>query len=138
MNEVRAKLTVFFEAPFWVGVFQRTEQGRLYVSKVTFGPEPTDPMVWEFLLRNWSKLRFSPGVGTKPPREAANPKRAQRLAQKQTQEVGVGTRSQQALRLQREQQKAERQAESREQRQAEQDRLYQLKKEKRKQKHRGR
>lgn len=138
MNEVTAKLAVFFEAPFWVGVFQRTERGRLYVSKVTFGPEPTDPMVWEFLLQNWSRLRFSPGVETKPPREAANPKRAQRLARKQTQEAGAGTRSQQALQLQRERRKACARMESREQRQAEQERIYQLKREKRKQKHRGR
>ena len=30
------KLTVFFEAPFWVGVFECIEKGKLSVCKVTF------------------------------------------------------------------------------------------------------
>ena len=33
------KLTVFFEAPFWVGVFECIEKGKLSVCKVTFGAE---------------------------------------------------------------------------------------------------
>ena len=36
------KLTVFFEEPFWVGIFERVENGKLSVSKVTFGTEPKD------------------------------------------------------------------------------------------------
>ena len=35
-------LTVYFDAPFWVGVFERMEDGRLSVCKVTFGAEPKD------------------------------------------------------------------------------------------------
>ncbi len=31
------KLTGFFEKPFWVGVFERVKDGKLSVSKVTFG-----------------------------------------------------------------------------------------------------
>ena len=27
MNKVSGKLTVYFEAPFWVGVFERIEDG---------------------------------------------------------------------------------------------------------------
>ena len=42
MNESDIQLTVFFEDPFWVGVFERTISGRLSVSKVTFGAEPKD------------------------------------------------------------------------------------------------
>ena len=54
----QAVLRVFFEDPFWVGVFERTSQGRVSVSKITFGPEPKDYEVWDFLLRNYSKLCF--------------------------------------------------------------------------------
>ena len=42
MEEQSGKLTVFFEDPFWVGVFERISEGRLSVCKVTFGAEPKD------------------------------------------------------------------------------------------------
>lgn len=35
-------LTVYYEGPFWVGVFERTEDGKLYIAKVVFGSEPSD------------------------------------------------------------------------------------------------
>ena len=44
------KLTVFFEEPFLVGIFERVENGKLSVSKVTFGTEPKDYEIWLFLL----------------------------------------------------------------------------------------
>ena len=34
---MKASLKVFFENPFWVGVFERIEDGKLSVCKVTFG-----------------------------------------------------------------------------------------------------
>ena len=34
MDKVSGKLTVYFEEPFWVGVFERIEDGKLSVSKV--------------------------------------------------------------------------------------------------------
>ena len=40
MDKVNGKLTVFFEEPFWVGIFERIEDGKLSVAKVTFGAEP--------------------------------------------------------------------------------------------------
>ena len=45
------KLTVFFEAPFWIGVFERIERRKLSVCKVVFGAEPKDYEVWEYLLK---------------------------------------------------------------------------------------
>lgn len=45
-----SKLTVFFEKPFWVGVFERVEEGKLSVSKVTFGAEPKDYEIYAFIL----------------------------------------------------------------------------------------
>ena len=66
-----------------------------------------------------------------------NPKRAQRDAKKQTLETGIGTKSQQALKLQQEQNKQERKVRSREQRDAKSQRLFELKQMKKKEKHRG-
>ena len=37
MDSDLTRLTVFFEAPFWVGVFERFEGGTLSVCKITFG-----------------------------------------------------------------------------------------------------
>ena len=35
MDKASGKLTVYFEEPFWVGVFERIEDGKLSVAKVT-------------------------------------------------------------------------------------------------------
>ena len=51
--------------------------------------------------------------------------------------TGIGTKSQQALQMQREEMKTERRQKSREQREAEKQRLFDLKQQKRKEKHRG-
>ena len=67
-----------------------------------------------------------------------NPKQVQREVRKQIQNTGIGTKSQQALKLQQEQLKTERKIVSREQREAEKQRQFELKQQKRKEKHRGR
>ena len=64
MSTSIGKLTVFFEEPFWVGVFERIENGKLSVSKVTFGAEPKDYEIYEFVLKNYNGLRFSPAIET--------------------------------------------------------------------------
>ncbi len=138
MDEESGRLTVFFEDPFWVGVFERVSGGRLSVCKVTFGAEPRDFEVWEFILRHYRELRFSPAVETGTRRSADSPKRRQREAQKQVRAAGVGTKAQQALQLQREAMKTERRQQSREEREAERQRRFELKQQKRREKHRGR
>lgn len=40
MDSSYGKLTVYFEDPFWVGVFERIEHGKRSVCKITFGAEP--------------------------------------------------------------------------------------------------
>ena len=135
---MEAKLTVYFDDPFWVGVFERIEDGKLSVCKVTFGPEPKDYEVWEFVLKHYCELEFSPAVETAVRRTADNPKRRQRNARKQLQHTGVGTKSQQALQMQLEQNKQERKVKSRNQKLAEKERLFELKQQKKMEKHRGR
>ena len=140
MDRVSGKLTIYFEDPFWVGVFERIENRKLSVAKVTFGVEPKDYDVLEFINRNYYHLQFSPAVETvvKVVKDTKkNPKRAQRDAKKQTLETGIGTKSQQALKLQQERNKQERKVRSREQRDAKSQRLFELKQMKKKEKHRG-
>ena len=50
MDKVSGRLTVFFEEPFWIGVFERISEGKLSVCKVTFGAEPKDYEVYDFLF----------------------------------------------------------------------------------------
>lgn len=138
MGESIGKLTVYFDNPFWVGVFERIEVEKLSVCKVTFGAEPKDYEVLEFVLKNYSQLKFSPSVDVKVRKESKNPKRIQREARKQAAQSGIGTKSQQALQLQREENKLKRKSISRRKREAEKQRRYDLKQQKRKEKHRGR
>ncbi|KAI4442839.1 DUF2992 family protein [Schaedlerella arabinosiphila] len=138
MDKVSGKLTVFFEEPFWVGVFERVSDGKLSVCKVTFGAEPKEHEVYEFVLKSYYRLRFSPAVATDVKEACRNPKRVQREVRKQVQNTGIGTKSQQALKLQQEQLKTERKIVRREQREVEKQRQFELKQQKRKEKHRGR
>ena len=66
-----------------------------------------------------------------------NPKRVPREARKQTQNSGIGTKSQQALNMQREQNKKERKIKSCNEKRAEAERMFELKQQKKKEKRRG-
>ena len=138
MDKVSGRLTVFFEEPFWVGVFERISEGGLSACKVTFGAEPKDYEIYDFVLKKYGRLRFSPDVATDVREAGRNPKRVQREARKQVESTGIGTKSQQALKLQQEQWKTERKNANRERREAEKERKFELKQQKRKEKHRGR
>lgn len=138
MDKSNVTLTVFFENPFWIGVFEHIDNGKLSVCKVTFWSEPKSFEVWDFVLKRYYRLKFSPAVDVALKKESVNPKRAQREARKQSLLTGIGTKSQQALQLQREENKLERRSVSKAQRDAEKQRQFELKQQKRKEKHRGR
>ena len=137
VEKCQGRLTVYFEDPFWVGVFEKIENGKLSAAKVTFGAEPKDYEVLEFILSQYYKLKFSPAVEVEVRKTADNPKRRQRDAHKQVQNSGIGTKSQQALQMQREEMKTERKLISKEQKEAEKLRQFDLKQQKRKEKHKG-
>lgn len=135
----KAKLTVLFDPPFWVGLFERERAGGYEACKVTFGAEPKDQEIYAFVLDRYCALEFSPALpGDRSEERPVSPKRAQRLAGEQTRPAGMGTKAQQALQLQRERTRAERKVLSREAREAEERRRFQLRREKRKEKQRGR
>ena len=137
MGKVSLVLTVYFEDPFWVGIFEKTENWKLSVSKVVFGAEPKDGELFEYFLKHFKELRFSPAVATVARETISNPKRMQREARRQTSTSGIGTRSQQAIKLQQEQNKLVRKTVSREQKEAEKERRFELRQLKRNEKHKG-
>ncbi|WP_026498886.1 YjdF family protein [Butyrivibrio sp. WCD2001] len=137
MSRTSVNLTVYFDDPFWVGVFERFYEGKLSVCKVTFGAEPKDYDIWEFVLRHYYDLEFSPAVDATIKEIKDNPKRRQRDAAKQMRCTGIGTKSQQALQLQREEMKIARKIKSRQQVEEEKQRQFELKQLKKIEKHKG-
>ena len=139
METAKAKLTVLFDPPFWIGLFERERAGRYEACRVVFGAEPRDIEVYACILDRYDRLAFSPALAFDPETDrAVSPKRAQREARRQTRPSGIGTKAQQALQLQREQGREERRVLSRAARDAERDRRFQLHREKQRRKHRGR
>lgn len=134
----KSSLTVLFEPPFWIGLYERIDGGKYEICKITFGAEPKDYEVYAFLLQNWKRLQFSPPVkADKSAEKHCNPKRMQREIGSQLQTKGIGTKAQQALKRQQEQNKAERKARHSARKEAEADRQFALRQEKKKAKHRG-
>ena len=105
--------------------------------KVTFGAEPKDYEVWDLILKHYYELTFSPAIETEVKQTADNPKRRQRSVKKQLQISGVGTKSQRALQMQREEMKSQKKQISKAQQEAEKQRQFDLKQQKRKAKRRG-
>lgn len=139
MQKFIANLTVYYENPFWVGVYEIEKSGNLKVCKITFGTEPKDYEVYEFLNENYKNLKFSPTVVKEDKIERKiNPKRLQRLIRKKVEKKGVGTKSQQALKLQQEKNKKYSKIKSRRDNEEAKKRKFQLKQLKKKNKHKGR
>ena len=78
MSRIKSRLTVFFEEPFWVGVFEQETDGVIRAARVVFGAQPTDAEVFEFVLRHADRLRYGPPVEGRLSRETANPKKRRR------------------------------------------------------------
>nr|WP_153494776.1 YjdF family protein [Lactococcus hircilactis] len=131
-------MTVLFKKPFWVGIFERRYDDKIEVAKVIFGKEPKDYEVYDFVLTQYYNLKFSPAIKTEVINDRKiNPKRLQKLAKKQASEVGIGTKAQQALKVQQEERKLERTKSSRAQREAKKQKQFELRQKKRYEKHRG-
>ena len=141
MNAI--KLTIFFNDPFWIGVFEKTEGKEYEVCKVTFGAEPRDVEVYDFVLKSYKRLRFKSikleedEYKSIKKAKKENPKRVQRMIKKEVQNKGIGTKAQNLLKSQHEENKIERKRRTKEERESEEKRLYEMKKNKRKEKHKG-
>ena len=110
MAQTTLTLTVYFEDPFWVGVFERVEDDQLSVCRHVFGAEPTNAEVLAFVQQRFRKLAFSPAVDANRQMHHSNPKRRQRAARKASASRGIGTKAQQALAAQHEASKSSRSA----------------------------
>ena len=137
-DDVRSRLTICFEEPFWIGLYERACGGRYEICRIVFGAEPMDAEVYGFMMANAYRLPFSPAVaGELPESRAANPKRMQREVRRQMQAPASGTKAQQALKLQHEQAAEARKIRRRERKEADEARRFVIKQEKKREKRKG-
>lgn len=137
-NNSIIKLTVFFEDPFWVGVFEKTRGNEYQVARIVFGPEPK---VYDIakMLDGYYRLKFSKvSVDSRQKLVSnVNPKRMQRLLNRNRKKKGVTTAAQEAMRLQREVDKKEKKTISRAQREEIKNKKFEQNQQKKKEKKRG-
>jgi hypothetical protein len=132
------KLTVLFDEPFWIGIFEKQDQDKIQICRVVFGQEPKDYEVYDFILKNYYNIKFSDPIPIgKNPKKKINPKRMQREIKKTVQEKGIGTKAQQALKLDHKNKKTERKIKLKENRENKKELKFQKRQEKKSQKKKG-
>ena len=97
MEVVKSSLTVFFEDPFWVGIYEVSSNGELRAARIVFGAEPRENELYDWMLQNWSGLRFSlPVTDFERSLGRVSPKRMQRQIGRRITVAGCGTKAQKA------------------------------------------
>ena len=100
--------TVYFDGQFWVGVLERRDEGLVRAVKVTFGAEPSDTELYEWVSRHGNalieRLESTAAVPTtrSPRAKRLNPKRALRDAARAAQAPRASTAAQAALKADQE------------------------------------
>lgn len=133
------KLTLFFDGAFWSALFERLDFNRYEAAKVVFHTEPSDQEVLDYILQRYSALHFSPAI-TNTERTLVrkiNPKRLQRLVHKETAPACIGTKAQQALKLDHEAKKEQHKSLAKFRKDEAADAKFQLRQEKKRKKHKG-
>ena len=59
MKEVFADLTVYFQAPYWIGEYKRISEEKIETNRIFFDYEPLINQVYNYYLKNWHKLEFT-------------------------------------------------------------------------------
>ncbi|MCM3038909.1 YjdF family protein [Paenibacillus motobuensis] len=136
------KLTVFFNGQFWVGVVENQIGSNLKVCQHLFGTEPKDTEILDFVCHKMLDLVATSrhGVEACPSidNKRINPKRIARQAAKEVRMKGISTLAQEAIKLETEARKKERRTQSKESLEELKEYKYSLKRQKAKEKHRGR
>ena len=135
---VSSTLTLYHDGQFWVGIVEHVEDGKLGVTRIVFGAEPSDEEILRFVVDRWGKLVFFGNEALDLGKLAKNPKRRMREAAKALRKPAMSTKAQQAISAQRESKKLESTRKRSLKREEEKRARFARRAEKRKQKHRGR
>ena len=136
MDKISMTLTVYFEEGFWHGLFEQEHTQSYRVCRVTFGAEPSTQELLDFLNRYYHRLQFSPSIRVKEKTKSVSPKRRQRQSKKE-QMASRSSKSQEALKLQFEEQKQIARVKRKQQKELAKQRKFELKQQKRLEKHKG-
>jgi hypothetical protein len=138
---VTIKATILFEQRFWVGTFERTDKEGYAVARHIFGGEPSDAEVYEFVLNHYQDLKFGEAKEIELQIKRMNPKRVQREIRREMLRVKETSRpstlAQDYMREEMEKMKKEKKSISSAEKLAKKERLFAMKQQKKKQKHRG-
>ncbi len=62
---MEGKCTIYFEDPFYVGIFERIDERGYSVARYVFGAEPSDAELLQFVRNDYRRLQFSSPVPCK-------------------------------------------------------------------------
>ena len=131
------KLTVLFESPFWIGIFEKEQDGQYSVARTVFGAEPRDFEVFEFIIYKMDQLKFSTPQEGEIVKRKVNPKRVQREVKLELSKKNIVSKAQDVLRLEIEKNKKERRSINSKLKEAIKQEHFELKQQKKKEKKRG-
>jgi hypothetical protein len=136
---IEGSLTVTFEDPYWVGIFERLDERGYSVAKILFGSEPNAEIVHQVVLQQYHSLSFSKPTPEPPSaQKLVNFKRRQReLKELMERAPGLQPDAAQALKEERQRQAAARKKRQKEDRVAEEAYKLQLRTERKKEKQKG-
>ncbi len=117
-------------------MFEQEYEGTYQVCRVTFGQEPKDDEILEFIQAQFTQLSFSPAAIVKQHVKIKNPKRLQRAVKKQVKQK-VSSKSKELLQLQYEERKKISKHQSSVQKQLLKQEKFERKQQKRREKHKG-
>lgn len=138
MEETSLCLTIYFDGQFWIGLFEKIDKDTITICKYTFGAEPKDSEVFEFIINKWNCLEFGGAVSNYLHKvKSHNPKTVKRKIKALLINTSIGTKAQQAVKLQTEQGKIARKAYNKEKREEDSRLKYVLRQINKKEKHKG-
>ena len=134
------RLTILFDAPYWIGLLEWEEAGLLYAARHIFGAEPSDQEIYHFVQHDLLRLHAQVTIGVPIESRSAthmNPKRMQRAIRRAIAADGIPDKAFEAMRLQIEQHKIERRQISKAERDAERSHQREMAHAKARARHRG-
>jgi hypothetical protein len=136
------KILVLFEDPYWVGLFEKIDNGYYSAARWVFGSEPTDLEVYMLILNRNKDIVYSKPIKTDDDFKLQdisdiNPKRRQRLASKELKaNIGI-KKAYDAIKMEKEKNKLEKKKITHDEKEKIQKMKFELKQIKKKEKHKG-
>jgi hypothetical protein len=137
------KLTVYHDGQFYIGLIQIISKRKFKAYRYTFGKEPKDQEVLDFVLKhliNFIEIHDQKGVSIVQSKlfKRVNPKRLQRRAAREMKQPKISTKAQEALKAEHEYRKKEKQVTSKRLREEKKAYIRKIKVQKAKSRHKGR